>query len=39
MNTDQLRYFIAAAQLQNLSRAAEALYVNQPALSKSIGKL
>lgn len=39
MNTDQLRYFVAAAQLQNLSRAAEALYVNQPALSKSIGKL
>ena len=39
MNTDQLRYFITAAQLQNLSRAAEVLYVNQPALSKSIGKL
>ena len=39
MNTDQLRYFITAAQLENLSRAAEVLYVNQPALSKSIGKL
>ena len=39
MNIDQLRYFVTAARLENLSRAAEVLYVNQPTLSKNISKL
>lgn len=39
MNIPQIRYFVAAAQFQNLSKAAEALHLSQPALSKSIAKL
>ena len=39
MELVQLRYFITAAQFQNLSRAAQALNITQPALSKSISKL
>jgi len=39
MELDQIRYFIKAAQHQNLSRAAQALNITQPALSKSISKL
>ncbi|MBQ9979662.1 MAG: LysR family transcriptional regulator [Oscillospiraceae bacterium] len=39
MNIAQIRYFVTAAQLQNLSKAAEALHLSQPALSKSIAKL
>ncbi len=39
MNTTQIRYFVTAAQLQNLSKAAEYLHISQPALSKSIAKL
>lgn len=39
MNTTQLRYFITAAQLQNLSRAAALLHLSQPSLSKSISRL
>ena len=39
MTLDQLRYFVAAAQLQNLSRAAEALHLSQPSLSRSIARL
>jgi len=39
MNISQIRYFVTAAQLQNLSKASEALHLSQPALSKSIAKL
>ena len=39
MTLDQLRYFVAAAQLQNLSRAAQALHLSQPSLSRSIARL
>lgn len=39
MNIPQIRYFVTAAQLQNLSKAAESLHLSQPALSKSIAKL
>ena len=39
MELVQLRYFIAAAQLQNISKAARVLNISQPALSKSIFKL
>ncbi len=39
MNIAQIRYFVTAAQLQNISKAAEALHLSQPALSKSIAKL
>jgi len=39
MELAQIRYFITAAQLQNLSKAARVLNITQPALSKSIAKL
>ena len=39
MNIAQIRYFVTAAQLQNLSKAAESLHLSQPSLSKSIAKL
>ena len=39
MNIAQIRYFVVAAQVQNLSTAAEMLHLSQPALSKSIAKL
>lgn len=39
MNIAQIRYFVTAAQVQNLSKAAELLHLSQPALSKSIAKL
>lgn len=39
MNIAQIRYFVTAAQVQNLSKAAELLHLSQPALSKSISKL
>jgi len=39
MNIAQIRYFVTAAQFQNLSKASEALHLSQPALSKSIAKL
>ncbi len=39
MNISQIRYFVTAAQLQNISKAAEVLHLSQPALSKSIAKL
>ena len=39
MNITQIRYFVTAAQLQNLSKAAESLHLSQPSLSRSIAKL
>ena len=39
MNLSQLRYFIAVAQLEHYGKAANALYITQPALSNSISRL
>lgn len=39
MELSQLRYFVAVAQLQHLTKAAEALNISQPALSKAISRL
>lgn len=39
MTINQLRYFIAIGQLENISRVAEFFDINQPALSKNISKL
>lgn len=35
----QLQYFQMVAQLENISRAAEALHVSQPSLTKMIQRL
>jgi LysR family hydrogen peroxide-inducible transcriptional activator len=39
MEVHQLRYFVAAAQMGNFSRAAERCHVSQPSLSQQILKL
>lgn len=39
MTITQLRYFIVAAQTENLLKAAAALYISQSALSKNIAAL
>lgn len=39
MELTQLKYFQTVARLGNVSRAAQALYVTQPNLSKSISRL
>jgi LysR family hydrogen peroxide-inducible transcriptional activator len=39
MEFDQLRYFLRVAQLANFTRAAEAVGISQPALSRSILRL
>ncbi len=39
MELDQLRYFLKVAELGSYTRAAEALLISQPALSRSIQKL
>lgn len=39
MEFTQLHHFQVVAQTENLSRAAQILYITQPALSKSISKL
>lgn len=39
MELMQLRYFVVVAQYQSMTRAAEALYMTQPALSRSIARL
>ena len=39
MDIQQLRYFEAVAQLQNMTKAAELLHISQSTLSKQIAKL
>jgi len=39
MNISQLQYFVKAAQLEQYTKAAEALFVSQSALSSSIARL
>ena len=39
MNTQQLEYVIAIAEEKNLSKAAEKLFVTQPAISQQLKKL
>ncbi|HSB96082.1 MAG TPA: LysR family transcriptional regulator, partial [Spongiibacteraceae bacterium] len=39
MDTKRLRYFVAAAEEENLRRAAQRLHIVQPALSKQIAQL
>ncbi len=39
MNTLKLKQFITLAELLNMSKAANALYISQPALSQSISSL
>ena len=39
MNYNKLKYFYEISKVQNLSRAAELLYVSQPSLSKAISDL
>ena len=38
MNTRQLRYLVTIAEFGNLSRAAHALGISQPALSKALSE-
>ncbi len=39
MELTQLQYYRAVARYENITRAAEALHISQPALSKSMSKL
>lgn len=39
MNIDKLHYFLAVAELGNITRAAEKLHITQPALSKVIRRI
>ena len=39
MNLRQLHYFVRVFEMQNMTRAAESLYVAQPALSQQIALL
>lgn len=39
MEVDALRYFVRAVEMENISRAAEALDLSQPALSRQIRRL
>ena len=39
MQPQQLRFFVAAAREENISKAAQSLFISQPNLSLSIKKL
>ena len=39
MELTLLYYFKTVAELENITKAAETLYISQPALSKAIAKL
>ena len=39
INMHQIEVFLCAAKHQNISRAAEELYISQPALSKTISRI
>ena len=39
MELRELRYFLAVAQEQNITKAAEYLYITQPSLSKQMQNL
>lgn len=39
MELMQLRYFVTVAHFQSITKAAQALYITQPALSRSIARL
>ena len=39
MELTQLTYFLTVAQMQHMTRAAEALHIAQPALTKSVQRL
>ena len=39
MNTTQIRCFLAAARYRSFSKAAEALFLSQPSVSRYIGQL
>ena len=38
-NLNLLKYFITVAELKNITKAAEKLYISQPALTKAIKQL
>ena len=39
MDLNQLHYFTVVAETQNITKAAQKLYITQPALSRAIGRL
>lgn len=39
MNINKFSYVLAIAEYQNMTKAAEALYISQPALTKSLNLL
>lgn len=39
MDLNQLHYFVTVAETENITKAAQKLYITQPALSRAIGRL